>query len=127
MARRNVEVVGLDDVIRDLRRFDNLTKQDIKGAHKDAAEPVKREALQLVPKRSGKLAGTLRTAGLASGGRVRAGLGRVPYAGPIHFGWPSRNIRPQPFLFDALDARRTQVVDVYERRVGEWLRRSDLD
>lgn len=127
MVRQHVEVVGLDDVIRDLKQLDRVTKSEIKDVHKAAAEPVKREAMTLVPKRSGALASTLRTAGLQSGGRVRAGLGRVPYAGPIHFGWPARNIRPQPFLYDALDDRRRQVVDVYEVRVNEWIRRADLD
>jgi len=32
---------------------------------------------------------------------VQAGRASVPYAGPIHWGWPARNIEPQPFLTDA--------------------------
>ncbi len=25
----------------------------------------------------------------------------MPYAGPIHYGWPRRNIEPQPWLVNA--------------------------
>jgi len=117
--------------------LDLAAKTQIRDAHKNAAEPVLEEALRLVPRRSGKLAGSLRAAGTLSGGRVSAGLARVPYAGPIHFGWPTRPnrskgwrggpIRPNPFLYDALDARRQQVLDVYETRVNEWIRRAGLD
>jgi hypothetical protein len=32
----------------------------------------------------------------------------VPYAGPIHWGWPSRGIAAQPFVSDA--AVRTETV-----------------
>lgn len=126
-GRQGVEIIGLKEVLADLQHLDRLTKRDIKDTHKAAAEPVKREAMTLVPKRSGTLAATLRTAGVATGGRVRAGLGRVPHAGPIHFGWPARNIAPQPFLYDALDARQRQVVDVYEERINDMIRRADLD
>ena len=45
-------------------------------------------------------------AGIQAGGR-----GLEPYAGPIHFGWRARNIEPQPFLYDALDDRRGEIVE----------------
>ena len=42
-----------------------------------------------------------------------AGRKAVPYAGPIHFGWPARNIEPQPFLYDALDDKADEVAHLY--------------
>jgi hypothetical protein len=30
-----------------------------------------------------------------------AGRASVPYAGPIHWGWPARNISANPFLSNA--------------------------
>ena len=48
-----------------------------------------------------------------TGGKVRAGMKAVPYAGPIHFGWGRRNITPQPFLYQAIDRRHAEVLDTY--------------
>ena len=53
---------------------------------------------------------------------VRAGFARVPYAGPIHFGWRKRNIQPQPFLYEALDKRRNEVFDRYNKEVRNILK-----
>jgi hypothetical protein len=50
----------------------------------------------------------------------------VPYAGPIHFGWPARNIRPNPFIYQVLDSRRDEVLKLYERRIDEIITKYDL-
>jgi hypothetical protein len=80
-----------------------------------------------VPRRSGLLESSIRSSGQASGGVVRSGSVGVPYAGPIHFGWPGHNIEPQPYLYDALDDRASQVVDVYEQRVNGLIKTYGLD
>ena len=108
--------------------------KELKDAHKQAAAVVVRDAVLLVPKRSGALAKTIRAAGLQSSAEVRAGRASVPYAGPIHFGWPNRPnkakkwrggpIRPNPFLYKAVDRRRNDVLKVYERRVNEAIARN---
>lgn len=126
-VREAVQITGVKEVLRDFEELGRITRQDIKEAHKEAAEPVARQSLTLVPRRSGALAGTIRTVAYSSSGQVRSGSSRVPYAGPIHFGWPARNIRPQPFLYDALDDRRRKVVEVYESYIDSWIRRADLD
>ena len=38
----------------------------------------------------------------------------------------AHNIRPQPFLYDALDDRRRQVTDVYQKRVDGLIEKYDL-
>jgi hypothetical protein len=48
---------------------------------------------------------------------VKAGGRLVPYAGPIHFGWPRHNIAPNPFIYDALDDRKAEVIDKYEAHI----------
>ena len=54
----------------------------------------------------------------------KAGGGKeVPYAGPIHFGWPARRIKPQPFFYDAIDGRRDEIKDRYEKLAQEITRR----
>jgi len=65
------------------------------------------------PIRSGRLAGTVRGSGTTTSAIVRAGYASVPYAGPIHWGWPSRGIAAQPFLTDAAQATEPAWIGVY--------------
>lgn len=111
----------LDDMDRD------AAKGELKSMNTAAAEIVAGRALQLVPVRSGRLRDTVRPSGTQKSARVRAGFARVPYAGPIHFGWAARNITPQPFLYDALDARRREVLDHYDSQIGKLIKKYGLD
>lgn len=122
-----VEVEGARELRRALKRLDgNLA--DLRDVHRDAAELVRQEAASLVPVLTGRLRSTLRVSARNVQAAVLAG-GRsmVPYAGPIHFGWHARNIEPQPFLYDAADARRDEVRDTYERRVASLIHRFDRE
>lgn len=125
MPKADIEIRGARQLRRKLSMLDGAI-DDLKAIHKEAADVVMSEALARVPVETGTLRDTIRSSGTKTGGRVRAGFKRVPYAGPIHFGWPRRNIEPQPFLYDALDSRRRQVLDVYQDRLGDLLRRYDL-
>lgn len=125
------KVEGLRELLSALRKIDPELKLEIKEANREAAQLVYKTALPKVPvghDRKGHKAGTLRRSVrvLASQrrGQVAAGRASVPYAGVIHFGWPARHIRPQPFLYDALDARRSQVRRIYERRVAKVIGRA---
>jgi hypothetical protein len=51
---------------------------------------------------------------------VSAGRSRtVPYAGPIHYGWPARNIESQPFLLDAMGAKEGEVIRQYQDHIAD--------
>lgn len=125
MTKPTLRVEGARELRRALKQVEGGVA-DLKEIHAAAATLVKEQALYLVPRRSGLLASTVRSSGQVSAGVVRSGRAGVPYAGPIHFGWPARNIAPQPFLYDALDERRDEVFEMYEQRVGELVRRSGL-
>lgn len=126
-GRAAVEVDGAPELRRAFRKLDGRL-DDLKDLSRDAAEVVEDRADKLVPVLTGKLRGTLRTTASAKVGAVLAG-GRtmVPYAGPIHFGWRARNIAPQPFLYDALDDRRDEVVRVYSEGVANLVHRFDRE
>ncbi len=132
MAGRNaIQIEGLRELRRALRAYGDEATDGLRAAHKDAAEVVERRADSLAPVRSGTLQGTLRSSGTLTAGRVRLGYARVPYAGPIHFGTPNTrgrpaNIRPNPFLYDALDDRRQQVIDVFFDRLEAVKRQQGL-
>jgi hypothetical protein len=125
VTKPELRVDGAKELRKALKQFESGVS-DMKAAHLEGAQVVERRAVQLVPRLSGTLAASLRSAGQAGAGVVRAGRASVPYAGVQHFGWPARNIRPKPYLYDALDDRRAEVIDVYEKRVGELISKYDL-
>ena len=136
MADIAVRLEGQRDFRRALRNMgDDL--DDLKAAHAAAADIVVERAMEIVPVVTGTLRSTLRGSGTKTRGVARAGFARVPYAGPIHFGWPTRPdagkgwrggpIRPQPFLYDAMDDRRGEVLDDFQRRVDAIARSRGLE
>lgn len=100
---------------------------DLKAIHAEAARIVSDASARGVPVLSGRLRKSLRTKSTRTRGSVLAGSSLIPYAGPIHFGWPARNIEPQPFIYDALDARKDQVVDLYAKRVSGLVNKLDRE
>ena len=98
-SRPAVEVVGLSRLARTMKRA-ALDVQELKDLNRAAAGAA--------PRRSGRLAADIRTAGTQRAGIVRVGRASLPYAGPIHWGWPARRIAAQPFAADA--ARKTEPV-----------------
>lgn len=127
-----VRITGHREVRRAIGRVSdemdrNSARGELKALNLEAATLVKRSADGLVPVRSGRLKASVRAAASQKTARVRAGFQRVPYAGPIHFGWPARRISPQPFLYDALDRRRAEVVRVYDDGLSKLIKSHNLD
>jgi len=100
---------------------------DLKDVNQAVGNMVASTARGLAPSRSGALAGSIRAARLAGGVTIRAGSGSIPYAGPIHWGWPARNIQAQPFLTDAAQQTEAQWVAAYEDGVNQILDRIEGD
>ena len=120
MNESAVEIKGLKELNKALRQAaDEDLKKEIKAAHLEAAKAVADQAKFEIPVRSGRLRDSIRATGTLKGGLVRAGSARVPYAGPIHFGWKARNIRPQPFIYEALDKRIGDVLAAYEKSLQD--------
>ena len=103
---------------------------ELKEGNKALGEIVGDRARQLVPVRSGALQKTIKAAKAAGGAKVNVGTpsltSKVPYAGPIHFGWRDRDITPNPFLYDALDDRRDEVVAAYEKQTADLLQKAGV-
>jgi len=123
MEASTIRIEGIDKLRRALVKLDQAAKEDFKAAGKTAAEIVERQARTEVPVRSGNLKNTIRSSGQQRGGVVSAGRAKVPYAGPIHFGWGRRRIHPNPFLYRAADKRVDEVTEAYLAQVYEiWNR-----
>ena len=120
------EIEGLREVQKALNKFSDATRKEMKSTHLQAAEIVVGASKRFVPIKTGALAQSIRASAVMTGGRVRVGSASVPYAGPIHFGWPARSIKPQPFIYDALDTRRGEVSRLYEKRIAVLMFKYDL-
>lgn len=124
-VRPQIELQGYRQLRRDMKNLGDEAVAGLKQVNKDAADLVADTARPDVPVRSGRLKGTLRTTGTLRGGVVRIGRKAVPYAGPVHFGWPSRPnpakgqrggpIAPNPFLYEAMDQRIPEVLALYSK------------
>jgi hypothetical protein len=116
-----LEIEGLKEVQRDLYKLGKASRDEMKETHRKAGEIVIDGARRFVPVVSGNLLNSLKSVPTQRQGRVRIGSASVPYAGAIHFGWPARRIKPQPFIYDSLDGRRTEVAKIYAERIGELI------
>ena len=125
-GRAGVEVEGAKELRRAFDRMEDRAG-DLRELHKDAASIVEREAESIVPVLTGRLRDSIRTTAGKTSAAVLAGKRLIPYAGPIHFGWREHNIEPQPFLYDALDDRRDDIIARYADGVGDMVRRFDSE
>ena len=121
-----LQIEGLGAVQKAMRNFADDSRNDMKETHRKAGQIVVDGAARLVPVRTGALLASLRSAPTQRQGKVRVGSAAVPYAGPIHFGWPDRNIRPNPFIYAVLDQRRDEVMRLYEERINQLITKYDL-
>lgn len=123
-----LKIEGYRELQRGLRKIDADTAKAMRKAAKDAAEEVRRTAKTLVPVDSGALQRSIKASATVRGAAVLAGSGIPPYAPLIHFGavrdrttGRRRNIAPQPFLYEAMDRRREDVVENYARQVEQLI------
>lgn len=129
-SRDPIKITGLSEVQRNLRKLStdalDLNKTEFLETNKQVAEIVINETKKYVPFLTGALAAAIRNASTKKSAKVRAGNAAVPYAGPIHFGWPSRSIKPQTFLYEAIDARKSEVANRYAELVSDLILKYDL-
>lgn len=106
------QIEGLADLARTMKRAgEDIT--ELKDAHTRAAQIVADRAASLAPKRTGRLAGNIRPAKQVQRARIMAGSAAVPYAGPIHWGWPARHIDANPFISNAAVETEDQWLTAY--------------
>lgn len=107
-----LEVKGLRELVKAMKAAE-ADVTELKALNGKAAAVVIDSAVPHTPRRSGKLAGSIRAGATNRAGIVRAGKASVPYAGVIHWGWPRRHIKARPWIADAASATEDRWTDVY--------------
>ncbi|MDE9365478.1 hypothetical protein PZ938_07660 [Luteipulveratus sp. YIM 133132] len=96
---------------------------DLRAAHTEAARIAAAAAAALAPVRSGRLRADVRSSGTKTAGIVRVGRASLPYAGPIHWGWPARGITAQPFVSEGGTSSEGTWRPVYESALDSAIRK----
>jgi hypothetical protein len=116
MAAAGVQIVGAKRLRRTLKAA-GIELEDLKAANAAVASLVAQAAAGRAPKRTGRLAASVRGNRAQARATVLAGRASVPYAGPIHWGWPRRGIKANPFLADTAAALEPAWIAIYTREV----------
>ncbi len=115
-----IVVEGAARLASTLRRA-GLDMADLKSSNQRAGQVVGDEGRVRAPRRTGRLAGSIRSARQASGVVVRAGGSGIRHARFAEFG--SSKIRAYHYLYGAVDAKQDEVLEIYWDGVNEALAR----
>lgn len=118
-----VRVENMAAFRRDVRAMDKEMSRELTRELKAAGEVVLPAARALAPRRTGRLAASLRSAAAGNKVSIRS---RLPYANAVHWGTGARrgkpgphNITPKKFVVRAVDANQDRIVeamgDAFER------------
>lgn len=126
MARSGgFKVQGLTQVVRALQGM-GLEVDDLKDAFSSIASEGARHAAAFAPVRTGRLAADVRGNRAKSKAVITAGRASVPYAGPINYGWPRRNIAPSLFMQKADQVMQPRALQLLEDEINQKIREKDF-
>ena len=115
-----VRVHGLRELRRDLKVIGATLPRELTKAQKGAGEVIASRARELAPRRSGRLAASIKVSAVGTKVSVKSSL---PYANPIHWGWRARGIVGTPFIWRAIDEKRDEYVDALGDAIEALARR----
>lgn len=117
-----VAVEGVPALVADLRGLGRaLDDLDVDALAAEHARAVATAA----PRRTGRLASSFRPTRGAKNEAVVSSS--VPYAGPINYGWPARNIASAHFIAEADRAVTPRAVRELESEINQQIRRKGLN
>jgi hypothetical protein len=93
---------------------------DLADGNRDAAQLVAARSRRRAPRRTGRLANSIRPA--AEKGRAVI-TSSVRYGMPVHQGVPSHNMPPNPFITDTAEATQDEWLPMYRRDLQQTIDR----
>lgn len=113
-VRSGIHVDGADEVIAGLQKL-GLDVSDLKSAFASLASKAAGAASAAAPRRSGRLAASIRPKTSKNYASARTSL---PYAGVINYGSSTRNIAPARFMQHGDAVIRPIVVTTLEQAIN---------
>lgn len=112
-------VVGQKRFVQTMRKA-GADFEDLRAVNREAAEIAAPAVRRLAPRGStGRLVKSVRVGATKRAGVIRVGSKRVPYAGPVNYGWPAHNITPRFYANNGVAQTETQWAKVYEEFVDK--------
>ena len=129
MADYAIQVEGMRELRKALKMIqDPNLAGALKVAHRKASEAAAIAVAAEAPVgKTGKLRQSVRARPTMTQGRVWIGFNAsVPYAGPIHFGWKKRNIKPNKFAYRGIKRQELPIAEIYAKDVDRILRAAGM-
>lgn len=135
MTAPHVEVEGLRELGRSLRKLSADAPKALRLALNDAADVILDDAKPRVPRRSGRARGTLKAQSTRTESRVSGGGGRAPYYPWLDFGGRvgrrKRTLRPVlkdgRYIYNAFFRRRDDYRDALDDRLADVIASAGLE
>lgn len=120
-----IEVTGLNKVTQGIHEL-GFEIKDLSGAFENLAAQAAQAARLKAPLKTGKLRNSIESYVSKNRAVVVAGSGRVPYAGPINYGWKRRNIEPARFMERADEVFVQSAGQQLEAEISKLIKESGL-
>lgn len=122
MAYGGVHVEGLANLRRTMKSA-GVDLKELSKINRAAATMVANAARLPAPKRTGRLAASIRPSGTQKAGVIKAGRKSIPYGPPIHWGWFSRGINPNPWISRTAQSTESGWLPLYERHMDSVIQK----
>ena len=121
MTDKAAYVVGQKRFVQTMRKA-GADMKELKGVNRQAADIALPAVQRLTPRRTGRLAASIRAGATQKAGVIRAGRKTVPYAGPVNYGWPKHGIRPRLFVNQGVAGSESAWSRVYADFIDKTIR-----
>lgn len=121
-----INIQGVKEVTDSLNKLARDLQSNIE-LNKELSTTLSQKASAMAPKLTGALASSVVGNPSAEKAQILAGSAAVPYAGVQEYGWPERNIRPQPYLNPAVNNNMGYIIEKYNDSIQKAIKQYDLN
>ena len=126
MAEAGISIQGVKEVTDSLNKLARDLESNIE-LNKELSTTLSQKASAMAPKLTGALASSVQGNPSAEKAQILAGSAAVPYAGVQEYGWPERNIRPQPYLNPAVNDNMGYIIEKYNDSIQAGIKQYNLN
>lgn len=117
----NLRIEGGRELRRTLKKA-GLDMKDLTAVNRAAANvvlPRAKASTPIGPPKNGHMKSTVRVGATQRAGIIRVGNKGKPYPGAIHWGWPTRGIKAQPWLTSAAKDTENTWINLYWEKLNK--------